>query len=407
MYSTGMRRIYLDFASATPVLPGVARAVYTAMEEISGNPSATHEEGRRAHDALQAARVETARALSVKPEELVFTSGGTESNNLAIRGVVRALKNRGVAYTDMHVVTSTIEHASILEAVAMVEELGVRTTYITPAFDGVVTPDSVLDVLTPETVLVSIAHVNSETGSVSSIGEISQMLERYKERGVSKFKEVAPEFSFPVFHTDAAQSPLYLDASPHVLKADLVSYDAQKIQGPKGVGVLYRDFSVPISAITGGGTQERSIRPGTENVPGIIGAAVAFTVAKQHRLKREESVRKLRDWFIEKLLKEIPEAKLVGHPKRRIANNALFAIPGVDGEYLAVLMDTEGISVTPRSACGGSGGGFSHVVRELTGDMELSKGTIRFSLGPDTEEWELAEAIRALKKVLRNAQGVS
>ncbi|MBY0539215.1 cysteine desulfurase [Patescibacteria group bacterium] len=400
-----MRRIYLDFASATPVLPAVARAVYTALEEVSGNPSATHEEGRRAHDALQSARTETARALSVKPEELVFTSGGTESNNLAIRGVLRALKNRGIAYADMHIVTSTIEHASILEACALAEELGVRATYIKPAFDGIITPDSVLDVLTPETVLVSIAHVNSETGSVSPIGEIAHTLQRYKDRNVSKHKESVPEFSLPVLHTDAAQSPLYLDAAPHTLHADLVSYDAQKIQGPKGIGVLYRDFSVPIAAIMGGGTQERGVRPGTENVPGIIGAALAFKTAKEHRVRREERVRALRDWFIEKLLKEIPEAKLVGHPKRRIANNALFTIPNVDGEYLAVLMDKEGISVTPRSACGGSGGGYSHVVQELTGDSGLSKGTIRFSLGPETEEWELAEAVRALKKVLRNSQG--
>lgn len=396
----------MDFASATPVLPQVARAVYAAMEEVSGNPSASHEEGRKAHEALQNARGEAARALSVKPEELVFTSGGTESNNIAIRGVVRALKNRGVAYADMHIVTSSIEHASILEAVAMAEELGVRATYIKPAFDGVVTPDSVSDALTPETILVSIAHVNSETGSISALGDIAYALQRYRERGLSKHKSIVPEFSLPVFHADAAQSPLYLDASPHFLKADLVSYDAQKIQGPKGVGVLYRDFSVPIDAITGGGTQERGVRPGTENVPGIVGAALAFKVAKEHRVKREERVRMLRDGFIEKLLKEIPEAKLVGHPKRRIANNALFAIPRVDGEYLAVLMDAEGISVTPRSACGGSGGGYSHVVQELTNDMGLSKGTIRFSLGPETEEWELAEAIRALKKVLRNAQGV-
>ncbi|MBX9765462.1 cysteine desulfurase [Patescibacteria group bacterium] len=401
-----MRRIYLDFASATPVLPAVARAVYTAMEEIGGNPSATHTKGREAYDALQGARTEVARALSVKPEEILFTSGGTESNNLAIRGVARALHARGVPYEKLHIVTSSIEPASVLEAVSMLEELGVRATYLKPAFDGVITPESVLDALTPETFLVTIAHVNSEAGTISPIHEIAQSIRRYKDRGLSTFKEKAPEFSFPVLHTDAAQSPLYLDASPHVLHADLVSYDAQKIMGPKGVGVLYRNFSVPLAAIMGGGTQERGIRPGTENVPGIMGTALAFTLAKERRIKREERVRMLRDGFIEKMLKEIPTAKLIGHPKRRIANNALFAIPGVDGEYLAVLMDAEGISVTPRSACGGSGGGYSHVVAELTGDTELAKGTIRFSLGPDTEEWELSEAIRALKKVLRNSQGV-
>lgn len=401
-----MRRIYLDFASATPVSPSVARAVYVAMEEISGNPSATHAEGRRAFEALQKARTDVARSLSVKSEEIVFTSGGTESNNLAIRGVIEALHARGVPYSGLHVVTSTVEHASVLETVGMLESLGVRTTYLKPAFDGIVTPESVLDVLTPETCLVTLAHVNSETGAISPIGEIAQTIQRYKDRELSVFKEQIPEFSFPVFHTDAAQSPLYVDASPHALRADLVSYDAQKIMGPKGVGVFFRNFSVPIVPITGGGTQERGIRPGTENVPGIIGAALAFTDAKTKRVRRDERVRELRDWFIEKMSKEIPSAKLIGHPKRRIANNALFAIPHVDGEYLAVLMDAEGISVTPRSACGGSGGGYSHVVHELTGDMNLARGTIRFSLGPDTEEWELSEAIRALKRVLHNSQGV-
>ncbi len=401
-----MRRIYLDYASATPVHPSVARAVYVGMEEIGGNPSATHAEGRKAYEALEGARADVARSLSVKPEEILFTSGGTESNNIAIRGIAHALHARGVSFSDMHVVTSSVEHASVLEAVHLLEALGVRATYIKPAFDGVVTPESVLEALTPETFLVTLAHVNSETGAISPIAEIAQAIQRYCDRGLSVFKNRAPEFSFPVLHTDAAQSPLYLDASPHTLRADVVSYDAQKIMGPKGVGVLYRDFSVPVSAITGGGTQERSIRPGTENVPGAIGAALAFTLAKEKRAKREERVRTLRDWFIEKMQKEIPSAKLIGHPKRRIANNALFAVSGVDGEYLAVLMDTEGISVTPRSACGGSGGGYSHVVYELTGDKELAKGTIRFSLGPDTEEWELSSAVRALKKVLNNAQGV-
>jgi cysteine desulfurase len=402
-----MRRIYLDFASATPVDPRVARAVYAALEEVPGNPSATHEEGRRALGALAAARSEVARALSVKSEEIVFTSGGTESNNIAVRGVLTALRNRGIAFSDMHVVTSSAEHASILETLSFLESEGVQVTYVKPAFDGIVSPESVFEALRPETVLVSIAHVNSETGALASINEIAQAVQRYKERKLSPHATAVPEFSLPVFHTDAAQSPLYLDASPHTLHADLVSYDAQKIMGPKGVGVLYRDFSVPLTAISGGGTQERGIRPGTENVPAIVGAALAFTLAKERRSKREERVRALRDRFIEDVQKNIPTARLIGHPKRRIANNALFAFQGVDGEYLCVLMDAEGISVTPRSACGGSGGGYSHVVYELTGDMGLSGGTIRFSLGPDTEEWELSEAVRALKKVLRNAQRIN
>lgn len=402
-----MRRIYLDFASATPVDPRVARSVYASLEETFGNPSATHAEGRAANSALQQARTDVARSLSVKSEEIVFTGGGTESNNIAIRGVVRALRDRGIAYTNMHVVSTSVEHASILETLTLLESEGVSVTYVKPTFDGIVSAEAIFDALRPETVLVSVAHVNSETGTIAPLNDISASIQRYRDRKLSPHRSVIPEFSLPVLHSDAAQSPLYLDASPHFLKADLVSYDAQKIMGPKGVGVLYRDFSVPLTAIAGGGTQERGIRPGTENVPAIVGAALAFTLAKERRVRREERVRLLRDTFIESLLKNIPAAKLIGHPLRRIANNALFAFPRVDAEYLCVLLDSVGVSVTPRSACGGSGGGHSHVVYELTGDMELAKGTVRFSLGPDTEEWELQEAVRRLKQVLSNSQGIN
>ncbi len=394
----GKRRIYLDWASSTPVHPASARAMYYATEDAVGNPSSSHEEGRRAAEALHDARKAIAASVSVKPEELVFTSGGTEANNLAIRGTAVALHARGVRYEDMHAVTSATEHASVLEAFAFLEDAGVQVTYIKTSFDGRIDPDTVFDALKPETFLISLAHVNSESGSILPIAEIADAVRRWRERGISLYKTSVPECNFPVLHCDAAQSPLYLEAGPHVLKADLVSYDAQKIMGPKGVGILYRDFSVPLAPIMGGGTQERSIRPGTENVPGIVGASVAFTLAKEGRKEREERVRSLRDRLIDEVLRVVPEAKLIGHPKRRIANNALFAIPGVDGDYLTVLMDAEGIAVSPRSACGGSGGGYSHVVEVLTGDRELARGTVRFSLGPTTEGGDITEAVAALRK---------
>ena len=404
-YACDMGRIYLDYASATPVHPKAASAAYAASEDFFGNPSASHEEGRKARAALDEARSQIARSLSVKPDELVFTSGGTEANNIAIQGIVEALHGRGIPFASMHIVTSETEHASVLEAAEILERRGVSVTYLKPSFDGLIAPEEVVEALKPETVLVTFAHVNSETGVVLPIAEISRHIARWKERGVSSFRKTVSEFSFPALHADAAQSPLYLDASPHALLADLVSYDAQKILGPKGFGALYRDFSIPLSPVSGGGTQERGIRPGTENVAAAAGSAVAFELAHDARSKREERVRELRDLLIERVLKEIPEAKLVGHPKRRIANNAFFALPGVDGDYLAVLMDKEGIAISPRSACAGSGGGFSHVAYALTGDKELSRGTIRFSLGPDTGEREISEAVRALKRVLPFAQG--
>ncbi len=377
-----------------------------ALEDLSGNPSAPHTEGRRAYEAIQNARSEIARTLGVKSEELIFTSGGTESNNLAILGLIEALHTKGIAYVAMHIVTTSVEHSSILKTLEMLEGRGVLVTYVNPDFDGIVRAESIASAIKPETALVTLAHVNSETGAIQPLADISTEITRWKGREVSAFKNLVQEASFPIFHVDAAQSPLYLDASPHPFHADLVSYDAQKLRGPKGVGVLYRDFSVPISPVFGGGTQERGIRPGTENVPGIVGAGVAFFLAKEGRVARETRIRELRDYLIELVRTAVPDAELIGHPKRRIASNALFAINGVDGDYLSVLMDEAGIAVSPRSACVGAGGAISHVVMVLTGDEKKAKGTIRFSLGPDTVRLDIERAVSALKAALKVAKQV-
>ncbi len=393
-------RVYLDSASSTPVHPAVARAVYMALEEFPGNPSAPHTEGRRAHDALERARRDIAGTLSVKPEELVFTSGGTESNNIAIQGLIEGMHARGILYENLHIVTTTIEHSSVLETIKILETRGVRVSYVSPDFDGIVRPEDITHALHPDTVLVTLAHVNSEVGTVQYVAEIGVELTRWKAREISAFRTLVPEISFPVLHVDAAQSPLYLDAGPHAFHADLVSYDAQKIAGPKGVGVLYRNFSVPLAALYGGGNQERGIRPGTENVPGIVGSAAAFLLAKEGRVKREERVRELRNYLIELVMKAVPDAELIGHPRRRIANNAFFSIPQVDGDYLAVLMDERGVAVSPRSACVGTGGAVSHVTLALTNDEKKAKGTIRFSLSPNTVQIDIERAVTALKDAL-------
>lgn len=388
----------MDYAAATPVRFEVVQAVARATEEFFGNPSASHAEGRASRNAINTARSAVARSFAVKPEELVFTSGGTEANNIAIIGVIRALRDRGAAVSDLHIVTSKMEHASVLETVALLEKEGVSATYLAPDSLGRITGEAVVAVLRKETVLVTLAHVNSETGVIQPISEIGRAIHSSLYGTAEQMTHCAPEARFPVFHVDAAQSPLYLDASPHTLHADMVSYDAQKILGPKGVGVLYRDFSVPLSAIFGGGSQERNIRPGTENTPAIVGAGLAFQLAKEGRGKREEGVAKMRDHLIELVEKAIPEAELVGSRTHRIAHTALFAIPGIDGDYLAVLMDKEGIAVTPRSACAGSGGAVSEVVLAITNDPVKAKGTIRFSIGPETSHRDCADAVAALQK---------
>lgn len=379
------KRAYLDFASATPMSPAATRA-YTNSLSLFGNASAPHAEGRAAKDALSLARQTIARALTVKAEELVFTSGGTESNNLAIIGVLRALHAAGRAYASMHCITTTIEHSSVTAPFRMLEDEGVRVTYIDPEPNGIVSAKKILSAVTKDTVLISLAHVNSEIGTIQPVAEIGAALRKHTVR--------------PYLHVDAAQSPLYLDAGPHTLRADLVTYDAQKVMGPKGVGVLYRDFSVSITAVSGGGSQERSVRPGTENVPAIVATSVAFAEASKGRKARAVKVTKLRDYLIKRIEKEIPEASITGSIKRRIANNVHVTIPRADGDYLSVLMDKEGIAVSPRSACVGSGGEVSSVVLALTKDHDRARGTLRMTLGPTTTKGELDRAIKALKKAL-------
>ncbi|MEN9390434.1 MAG: hypothetical protein RLZZ283_534 [Candidatus Parcubacteria bacterium] len=374
------KRVYLDWASAAPLAPRVVREMQKVLS-VFANPSSVHAEGQAAAADLRHARERIARSLNTKPEELVFTSGGTEANHLAIVGTLRALATPGT-----HCITSSIEHASVMTAFQWLEGMGVRVSYVDPDSEGRISVEAVRALVTDSTMLVSLAHVNSEIGVVQPIPDIGRLLKKMNKK--------------IIFHVDAAQSPLYFDASPHTLQADLVSYDAQKIMGPKGAGVLYRDFSVPLMPIIGGGSQERGMRPGTENPLAAIGASYAFELAADGRKARALKVLKLRDALIDAVLKGVPGAVLTGSRRQRSPNNAHFHFAHVDGDYLTVLMDAEGVAVSPRSACAGSGGVRSDVVYALTQDDDLSRGTIRFSLGPTTTSADIKKALAALKKVL-------
>lgn len=331
-----------------------------------------------AREAIEEARAQIARSLAVKAEELIFTSGGTEANNLAILGTPKG-----------HCVTTTLEHSSITHSFKLKEGQGSRVTYIKPDQEGIVSPDDVVRALRPNTTLVSVHHVQGECGVVQRISDIARAV-----------KKVHPKI---IVHVDAAQSPLWLEAGPHTLGADLVSYDAQKVGGPKGVGVLYRDFSVPLAPTMGGGTQERSLRPGTENTAAIVAAGVAFEDAAKDRKKRAQKVRGLRDLLLREIVRVVPDARVIGSLKRRVANNLFLTIPGVDGDYLAVLMDTYGVAVTPRSACLGSGGALSETAFVLTGDESLARSTIRFTLGPNLLTSDVHRAAAALAFALKFA----
>lgn len=388
----------MDFASATPLNPKVLKEMQKGFSAY-GNPSAPHEEAREARELVEDARVRIARSLGTKSDSLIFTGSGTESNNLAVHGVVKALIKRGVKSKDLHVITSSFEHPSLGESVTSLVEEGVQISFVEPNEEGIITPEAVKKLIRPETVLVSLVAVQSEIGQIQPLKDIRRMLDEYREKREQAAQPFAPEAAFPVFHADASQSPLFIDLSPDRIGVDLASYDAQKIMGPKGVGLLYKQSSVPLEPLIKGGKQERGLRPGTENVVGILGMAKAFELADDGRTARIKSTAKVRDYLISLLQKELPQVELNGGIKHRIANNVNISIPGADGDYLAVLMDKEGVAVSARSSCIASGTASQAVASLGKGDGE-ARGTLRFTLAPWASKWDVRRAVDALKKSL-------
>jgi cysteine desulfurase len=358
----------MDFSASTPLHPQVVRAM-RKVEGAYGNPSAPHAEGRRSRDLVEGSRVRIARVLSVKPDELIFTASGTEANNIAIRGS-----------NATHIVISAFEHPSVTNAATLFPH-----SLILPTSEGVITPESVQKLIRPETSLVSIVAVQGEIGTIQPLKEISRML-----------KATNPKI---ILHSDACQNFMFLDVAPHALGVDIASYDAQKLMGPKGVGLLWRKPRITLEPVVRGGGQERGVRPGTENTAGIVGMAEAFELAKEGRSQRARKVEEVRDYFVELLKKEVPQAEVNGGMKHRVANNVNISIHGADGDYLAVLMDLRGVAVSPRSACIASGTPSSAILALGKSDA-AARGTLRFTFGPSVTKQDAARAIAALKAAL-------
>lgn len=393
------KRVYMDFASATPIHKEVKKELVRGLS-LFGNPSAPHKEGRDAHKAVEEARSRIAGILRAKKEDLYFTGSGTEGNNLAIFGVIEALLQKGAKPEDLHVVTSEIEHPSLGDPVSSLKRRGVSVSFAKPNKEGVITPEEILKYVREETVLVSIVAVQSEIGVIQPLREIRGALNKFREKREQKVQPLFEETSFPLLHSDASATPLYLDLAPERLGVDIATYDGQKIMGPKGVGVLYKDSSVTLDPLMRGGKQERGLRPGTENTPAIIGLAKAFELSEVGREERVKKVEEVRDYFISRIQNEFPNVSVNGSLKKRIANNVNISVPGADGDYLAVLMDKEGVSVSPRSACIASGT-VSHTVEALGKGEEEAKGTLRFSLPPWVSKKDVDQAVNALKTSLR------
>ncbi len=382
------RRIYLDHAATTPVKPQVLEAMLPYFTERFGNPSSIYSYGREASRALQDARERVAAVLNCDPREVIFTSGGTESDNLAIKGVAwhARLHNRG-----NHIITTAIEHHAVLHSCQYLEKFGFEVTYLPVDKYGLVSLSDVEAAIRPDTVLISVMYANNEIGTVEPIEEIGSLA---RERGIA-------------FHTDAVQAAGYLDLDVRKLKVDLLSLSAHKFYGPKGVGVLYVRKGTPILYQQQGGSQEMNRRAGTENVPGIVGTGVALELAYRCRDEEVRHARELRDRLIEGIMRRIPFAYLTGHPELRLPNNASFCIEFVESEGLLLSLDLKGICASSGSACTSGSIEPSHVLRAIGVPAPLAHGSLRLTVGSDNTAEEIDYTLAVLEEVVERLRRLS
>ncbi len=369
------KRIYLDNAATTPIDQRVLLAMQKIATETYGNPSSLYKEGVEAKKLLSEARKDIAETIGANPDEIIFTSGGTESNNLAIFGMVREPKNA-------HIIVSSVEHASVLECVKELEKRGAEITHLPVNGDGIVSVKDVREAIKENTVLVSVMYANNEIGTIQPISEIAKIIRHSKSR--------------PIFHTDACQAVNYLDMNVLHLGVDLMTFNASKIYGPKGVGALFVKRGIKISPILFGGGQEKGIRSGTENVSGVKGFAEAMKITEELKEKESARLTKLRDFFIKELVKKIPSALLNGSRENRLPNNVNISISGTDAEELVIILDAHGIACSTGSACANisADGKVSHVVEALGFGRNRAASSLRFTLGRETKEEDLVFVLK-------------
>lgn len=368
-------RIYLDYAATTPVDPRVMEVMQPYFSEVFGNPSSIHAFGQRADAALEDAREQLARRLNCRPEEVLFTACGSESDNLALRGVAHATPGAN------HILISPVEHHAVSRtAEQLAEQFGFDVEMLPIDEYGRVDPRDVAERLRPETALVSVIDANNEIGTLNPIAEIGAIC---RERDVP-------------FHTDAVQAAAHFPIDVQALNVDLLSIGAHKFYGPKGVGALFVRDGVPLLPQQTGGSQEFGRRAGTENTPYIVGMAAAFDLAQEESLVRAEHLRPLRDTIIETVLDEIPNSKLTGHPLRRLPNHASFVFEGIDGNDLLMMLDLAGFACSSGSACKTGNPEPSEVLTALGLPRQWSLGSLRVTLGKDSTKSEVDAFLQVL-----------
>jgi cysteine desulfurase len=381
-----VERIYLDYNSTTPVDDAVIDAMRDVMNDNYGNPSSVHSFGQRAKAALDQARASVAAAIGAEPAEIYFTSGGTEADNLALKGAAQAVLKKG-----NHVIVSSIEHHAILESGHFMQKNGYEVTFLACGKDGRIAVDSLRDALKPTTTVVSVMMANNETGMIQPVADMAALC---REKGV-------------LFHTDAVQAVGKIPVNVKDLGIDMLSLSAHKFYGPKGVGALYVKQGVRVTPLLHGGSHEKRRRAGTENLPGIVGLAKALEIALARREHAQARMTELSSYFIQNVQSRIEHVYLNGSLTNRIPSTVNLSFQGVEGESIILSLDLKGIAVSSGSACTSGALEASHVLMAMGIDPLLAQGSIRFSLGRQTTKEQLDYTVSVLPDIISRLRAMS
>ncbi|AKB54601.1 MULTISPECIES: cysteine desulfurase NifS [Methanosarcina] len=381
------RFVYMDHAATTFTKPEVFEAMLPFLKEHFGNPSSLYSIGREGKEAIETAREQLAKALGASPEEIYFTSGGTESDNWAIKGTAFARRKKG-----KHIITTPIEHHAVLYPCKYLETQGFDVTYLPVDSYGLIDPAEVEAAIRDDTILISVMYANNEIGTIEPIHEIG---------------EIAREYEIP-FHTDAVQviGKIPLEMKKKEKNVDMLSLSSHKFYGPKGIGALYLREGTEIDNYMHGGGQERKKRAGTENVAGIVGLGKAIELATGNLEKYNEKMKRLRDRLLEEVMK-IPDCRLNGHPEKCLSNNLNFSFEYIEGESLLLMLDEMGICSSTGSACSSGSPEPSHVLRAIGLPPEIAQGSLRLTLGDDNSEEDIDYVLEVLPETVEKLRAMS
>lgn len=381
-----MERIYLDYAATTPTDPGVIKAMEPYLFDKFGNPSSIHSFGQEAKGAIEEARAKLAAFLGAGPDEIIFTSGGTESNNSAVEGVAYAQEKKG-----NHIVTTAIEHHAVIEPCKFLEKRGFKVTYVGVDKYGLVAPSDIKKAITDKTILVSVMHANNEIGTIEPVAEIGKIT---RDKGIP-------------FHIDAVQTVGHIPVNVDDLNVDLLSLSAHKFYGPKGVGALYVRKGTRIERFLHGGDQEKGKRASTHNTPGIVGLGSAIELCRDKMEGEAGFQQRLRDKLIKEIPARIPEVYLNGHPTQRLPNNVNFSIKYIEGESILLNLDMLGIAASTGSACTSTSLEPSHVLLAIGLSHEIAHGSLRLTLGRWTKEEDIDSLLEHLPGIVQKLRSMS